>query len=395
MKAKKKKMSPDETQNGDPDTAPPLKTDKKPRRNKSAAEQRLMESCQEGEKTTCRFSIIRCDLTNAMKGFDMKRKFLQHFDSEARTQGSYRLVVGWIANYIMLRAVEYEEALHEIDKPFFDRIWSALDRAVINKKTGGVDAGNSFTSSVEEFLENSGVPIGDLPDPVPFELRSPTTRDMATVAINSIVINFQARLRAYILFRVANCASTLETTNEKMRRLATRITNLAMKGNLVLPESLETDSTIDRNALEEILRECGSVILPLIPIDPRCSIEASLRKNAHLLMPFLHFISSTFEENRTRVREVRKRYESHAKNLRRGLTIKDFRKEGLLMNGIPFSLLPSWKLQAVFVDYAETQLETMFGKSFKDMRIFEKVFSVSRLKGRKHQDWAMSGFRTN
>ena len=65
------------------------------------------------------------------------------------------------------------------------------------------------------------------------------------------------------------------------------------------------------------------------------------------------------------------------------------------MNGIPFSLLPSWKLQAVFVDYAETQLETMFGKSFKDMRIFEKVFSVSRLKGRKHQDWAMSGFRTN
>ena len=158
------------------------------------------------------------------------------------------------------------------------------------------------------------------------------------------------------------------------------------------------DSNFIRDEVESVLKEVGSVLHPLIPDNPRKSVTKSFRDNTSVLLPFLHHISTQFE----RVIDERRQLYSNPKlqhlsrPQRRKLLQPLFTEKRLLLPGKPFGLLPDWKLQPVFVDYATTQLETMFGKELGTLSNFQNnVFNLQKVKQLKKDDWYFMGFRTN
>ena len=403
------------------DEKDPPKEEKKKKRNSSHTEKELLESLTEGEAKGMRFSIIRCNLENALKGFEMKKRLLEDLDAEAVAQGLYRTAVGMIANFIIIR--DLETGKHEVNKTFFDQIWSALDHANPRdkkKKRNDTKQGkkckkssvssiapekhgrNAMTTLVEEYFAATAFDVRDLPHPLLFEMRSPTTRDMAVVALNHLIVGFEKRLLCYITYRVANLRSTHATSRKHVRTVARIISKLALKGICTIPNKMLEALSVHVNCdeLVPILEECGGAIFPLLPTDSKISRDKSFRKNVHLLLPLLSRISNSFEDSQRRANAIRDKHRNETcKSTRRRLVMKEFHQQGLILCGKPFSLLPCWSLQPVFVDYAETQLESKFGKIFKKgtiMEYFEEhVFNLEQIKKGRKKGWAMSGFRTN
>eukprot|EP00952_Eustigmatos_sp_NYUAD-ZCMA_P012782 51165-Eustigmatos_ZCMA.PRE.1 len=60
------------------------------------------------------------------------------------------------------------------------------------------------------------------------------------------------------------------------------------------------------------------------------------------------------------------------RNQRRHSLLPIWRQQGLLLPGRPFTILPDWQLQPVFVEYAPTQLAVKFGAKLGQMPVFQE-----------------------
>lgn len=376
-----------------------VKQEKRPpqRRNKSATEQAILEGLHEGESSSLRYSVIPCCLKSALTSFEQKNKFLHLFDEQARVQGVFRKVVGLYVNWTVMKALTNREEPPPINKTLFDQAWSLLDsKRVPTRRSQWTQ---DMKAHLDLFIQESGLNIKDLPMPVLYELRQPTTRDMETVSINHITVNLESRISAYILFRIANLPSARYLKMKHIRSVARRILNSIMNGVTHLDSSFKLEHTPELQLVElqDVLTGVNAMIHHLLFENGRRRSDSKLRKDAHRFLPFLFHVSSEFErvnENRRQLRdELRHRV---TKNERRKLLLPKWREEGLLLPGKPFAILPDWQLQPVFVEYATTQLASMFGTKLGQMDIFEKkVFDLSRISPLKRHNWHMIKFKTN
>lgn len=363
-------------------------------RNKSATEKRLLEDKTEEESSSLRFSIIRCCLQTALKSFPRKQEFLRIFDAQARFQGAYRKVVGLLASWSVTKAISQGDEIPEINKQLFDQSWSALDSKRDPDRTSSVK-GKRASRDLDEFIAATSFNIKDLPPPVRFEMRQQTTKEMETVAINHIVVNLEGRVRPYVLWKVANLPSAAYVKTKHLRRITGTMVRRLMNGQ---PGLANMDiEYIEPQELQDILDEVNGMIHHVLFENGRKRSDSKIRKDAHLLLPFLYHVSSEFE----RVGEERRILAQALdpaipKKKRRKHLLPKWRTQGLLLPGKAFAMLPDWKIQPVFVDYKETQLTDAFGKKMGQMPIFqEKVFDLPRLRALKKPGWSMMSFRTN
>jgi len=390
----------------------------KPRRNKSDVEREILADKQEGESSQLRYYIIPCDLKQALTGFQHKRKFRELMDTCATTQGVYRKLTGCFANFVILHHVENGKDCPQINKTFYDQCWSAIDNKVqfLKAKLGArkpskskrnkkpkepKEKSNGFTPLLNHMIESTGLELSCLPQPVQFEMRSPTTRDMAVSALNHVEINLEKRIASYVLWRLGNLPSAKYARNKSIRKLTKQVVTRVMKGQDELEENFEIeDKALEISEVNSVLQEVSGVVKPLIPASLRKSVSKSFRDNAHQLLPFLHHISTCLQRVRLRRNAI---YEEkvdqlnlQSSSMRRKILQRVFQEEGLRFPGKPFSILPDWQLQPVFVDYASTQLQTLFGSEIGSVQFFqEHVFDLHRIRHLIKPDWHFMGFRTN
>ena len=402
---------------------------KKERRNKSQVEKTLLEDKKEGESSTLRYYIIMCELRHATADFHQRRKVLHMLNVNAETQGVYRKLTGCLANFVMLFYIENGWDCPTLDKTFYDQCWSALDnkrkrlakikkeegKTQVNKKkkqkedTGGGDDNNggsdhrpkmSIADILDVMISTTGLDLMLIPEPVKFETRSPTTRDMAVSALNHIEMNLEKRIVSYVRSRLANIPSARSIKNKSIRFLSSQIVRMAMKGKTSLDPDFDLkESAFSREEVDGVLKEVGQEILPYIPDSPKKSLSKSLRVNAHRLLPFLYKISrhhETTQNKRHTIRDGHPELMKERRDVRRKTLEPLYRYSGLRQPGKPFSLLPDWQLQPVFVDFAHTQLESLFGNKMGTLEFFQNhVFNLQRVKHLLKPDWYFMGFRTN
>ena len=391
------------------------------RRRTSLGEQAIKAGAKQGDSTAIRYSIICRDLKTSLKGFSNKARFMEIFDSQARTQGVYRKVVGLLANAVVQQCTEAGELPPPINKTFFDRCWSAIDRArkknskststkkgsqhtkkgsQSNSDETDIQSTNVITPYLERFTQETGFNVCDLPAPVPFDTRQATARDMETVAVNHIVVMLEKRLHAYFCWRIANIPSAHHVKLKIVRGIARKLVSRSMKGSTELEAGFHPD--ISHDEVAAVLNEVGREIRPIIPTNPRQSVSKSFRKNAHLLLPLLRHISSEFGRVNTERRNIKTAllsqipHHTMSRSQIRSLLTPLYCAHGLLLPGKEFALLPDWQVTPAFVDYTTTELETLFGKKLGQLNIFEQeIFDLSRTRKHIQPDWHLMGFRTN
>ena len=387
--------------------------EKKPKRNKSNIEKSIQADKKDGEVSTLRYNIIINDLKTALSKCQMKKQVMNEVTTCAESQGVYRKLTGCLATYTTLQTTTRGEPCFELDKTFYDQCWSAWDNKwLFNKKKANEakedkedkkelkEKRNAISPYLDSMIEDTSFDIAVLPAPVAFEMRSPTTRDMATSALNHIEINLEARIVDYTRWKLSNLDSANNVKSKLIRILAKKVATQAMKGRIQLEVEFDMMETgLNHGEVNAVLSEVGSVFAPIVPNSSRKSISKSYRDNAHLLLPFLCYISLEFERvmnDRRELAESHPELASMSRYERRRLLYPKWQQNKLLVPGKPFAILPDWQLQAVFVDYASTQLETMFGKKTGSLQFFEEhVFDLHRIKHLRKPDWHFMGFRTN
>jgi len=365
--------------------------------------QRLKSCLEKGEPRTVRYSIVPCDLKKATESFHGKRVVRHTLSQQAEDQALYRKCTGMLANSLLLQKLSAGEDLPKINKTLYDQCWSAWDKrrrpSQVNKKTAKnheKTTSNPAVPYLDTLLEITNFDVTTLPNPVLFELRSTTTRDMETVAVNHVVENFPRRVNNYILWRLANLPVAHNLSNKVLRRVGKVVSKFALKGSSELSTQLVSEDTLP--GVTSVLQEVADVVRPLIPLNPRLSVKKSFRDNANRLLPFLASVSREFE----RVQVERRAFMQSNNDVLRSMTPVERRtvlrtewlQRGFRLCGKPFSLLPDWQVKPVFVDYADTQLKTLFGSKMGSLEFFEKhVFDLPRRLRRPN--WYFGGFRTN
>jgi hypothetical protein len=204
-----------------------------PRRKTSLVEQQIKADLAEGEKGTIRYSVVRCDLRHALRNTYRKRALHQVLYAQATDQGIYRKIVGMAGTSTILQCIRNGHEVPTLNKTFFDRLWSAIDHAVQSAKGtvfSGKEKSNALTGYVRTFLEAAKLDPAQLPSPVGFELRQPTTKEMETVALNHVTVNLERRVGQYVLWRLANLPSLTGVNNRVLRSLTRKLTSRALRG---------------------------------------------------------------------------------------------------------------------------------------------------------------------
>eukprot|EP00952_Eustigmatos_sp_NYUAD-ZCMA_P008935 36990-Eustigmatos_ZCMA.PRE.1 len=108
-------------------------------------------------------------------------------------------------------------------------------------------------------------------------------------------------------------------------------------------------------------------------------------------------VAQDFERVHNERKQLRQELRSDmTRHQQRKYLMTTWRRNGLLLPGKSFTMLPDWQLQPVFVEYAETQLIDMFGAKMGRMELFEKkVYDLRSIRQLRKAGWRMLKFKTN
>ena len=296
-----------------------------------------------------------------------------------------------------MKALTRDEEPPMINKQLFDQCWSLLDFKRDPTRVSRMSADRK--AHLDTFIQESGLNIRDLPMPVLYELRQPTTKEMETVSINHITVHLESRISAYVLWRIANLPSALYLKTRPIRNVSRRIVRKLMGGEPHLDPSFNLDETpqLSLTELQGVLTDLNGMLHHLLYENGRRRTDSQIRKDAHHFLPFLYHVASEFERVHIQRQQLRQDLgDQITKSERRRLLVPKWRAAGLILPGKPFALLPDWQLQPVFVEYAPTQLASLFGSKLGKMDVFqEKVFDLHRVSALRRKDWSMMKFKTN
>jgi hypothetical protein len=353
--------------------------------------------------------------------------------------GRWRHLVGLFSNYVAsLRGEKTPIApIPSGLQSFYNQCWASLEaardpnfeqlyREKVEKYFRSQERGNnaSIPKDPPPFLQEAydflGLGLqGALPDDIQVHLREPITRDMGKTLKMSSEDNLLPRLKAWIRYSLivdpeSDFASldsggkgrretlwekaiqnfTIEGLNARelhwinmlMEHMRGVLVNIdGERESMVTEARIKYESEVLRFQRKERKSEPKSPSLPT-----RGKIFGSLlRRRPQLFFPVLCFISNSNED---RLDEDRIRREAEENNNKP----KERKGKRVKMPGA-FSLLPQWKLQPAFMEYASTQLKSSFGETDPNVFLGRELLwdKLPNRAKRRLQRFNINNFYTN
>ena len=382
--------------------------EKKTKRNISEVEKLIKEYANNFniKSTKIRYMTIQCGL----KGACINQNDLEIIQANCISVGCRRTIISLFSNYFAFKRINQNLNPVPLMKQSYDRFWSVLD-CMSRGETMKTREWDDFNSddvfrSMTNFLLNAGIDPKELPPPVMFEVRSPTTRDMQTSAREHIKRNCYGYVKRFVLQKIDNLKC--KRGNNKYR-LVKAIQALVLKEKIRdLSDNDHLMKVINQDKwnyddIKSILYDTwellniGHLWCENIKGIDKKGLNAMLKNRPHLIMKSLKIMSDFLEDNFINAVE-----EFETKDIGGHL---DFDTDGLgdindedikirseTFKKLPkagFNLLPVWKFTPASIELAYTQLCTLFGKNrvnVKDLR--EGLFNIGKIP----QSWSMDKF---
>ncbi|CAM9688393.1 unnamed protein product, partial [Pylaiella littoralis] len=134
------------------------------------------------------------------------------FDSIAKRTGFYRRLTSLLSNYILARRIEQGLDLPEINKKFYDQVWSSLTQK-----------DDEWTLLYEEFVAVCGFRTGDFPCDVKTRTKESVTNEMATVAKTMITGMLESKLRSHVRRRLEDKSNHFLGLDRNQKERATSL----------------------------------------------------------------------------------------------------------------------------------------------------------------------------
>lgn len=326
----------------------------RPRKKRCTKVSKVERSLPEGTKRRSTLSLsLEAHLT------DTGKLRIDVLESISKRTGFYRRLTSLLANYIVARRIEQGLDLPEINKKFYDQVWSSL-----------VGKENGWSPLREEFVILCNFRTEEFPRDVKARTKESVTNEMATVAKTMITGMFESKLKSHVkrtLNEESRYFSSLEWSEKE------RETNFVVKH--VMATGFDTNQYLDihgdygriirilRSTMTKVYEESlntGKKILQVLKIKP------------HLFLKTLSYINIEAEIKASTLLTEDLQYQNRVK-----ISVS--------------SLLPVFDLQPAFVYYSDSVVKAEF-PGYDFIRFVSENFRHDKLKLRGYEVY---GFRTN
>lgn len=340
----------------------------RPKKKRCTKQSKVESTLEEGTKRRSTLSLsIKAHTSPSGK------RYLDVFDSISKRAGFYRRITSLLANYIIARKIEQGLEIPEINKKFYDQVWSSL-----NHKD------NLWTPLCQEFIYNCGFKWDEFPEDVKAKTKESITNEMATVSKTMIEEIFETKLMSYISTSLKNNSLYHQNLDDKTKR---RDLNMIFK--LILDPDFDSIRYLD------IEKDYGKIILQIRPFLFQVFSEMEISKKPikyiikakpHLFLNLLSFINIGAEIEHVRFISLCKEFSRSNKN-----NFKDYINENNLENRVKVSsLLPIFDMKPAFVYYSNSVIKVEFGGEIETFISDNFVLNKVNMK-----NYVPYGFRTN
>lgn len=362
---------------------------------------------EQGIKPTLATMSVKLGLNTALSHHPKKlcRKLNHYFDDRSRSLGCWRWYISLYAGYRYASACclhkndDNLNAIPRLTKTFFDKCWSAADHIRMGWKVRATDE----IEPMKQFIRETNFPINDLPDRMPgeYELRSPISRDMYDVSKTYIHKMFPKWVYAACRFELLCLFPSLQKEELTQISRCLFICVLCCASNLddsisrLRVASRKIAAIVDKIDAIVAVQEKHRVLLKLLLKYKYKNMQGwavALKVEPQLAFPYLACMSRTYEQ-----------YWGG---------LDDNGRYWAKCNRIPqsFSLIPIWKCEPVYVDFASTQMQLLYNKfggkgrpqldplnlDKGDLNLFDlSTIPQLRCNYKKKINWHVTGLSTN
>ena len=369
-------------------------------RNLSVVKTHLNKIAKEkGVKPTLTTMSIKVGLSTAIQHHPKKfrRKLSQYFDDRSRTLGIWRYFISLYANYRYSSCLEGSDDMPKLNKSFFDKCWSAVDKVRMGWNVKSV----AEVPHMEKFINITQFPINDLPERTKgeYELRSPICRDMYDTTKTYIRRTFPCKVYSACLFYVNQQVKgdfsiaqqksivkalyrSIISNNADVDKYTSQLANLMVELNCDNYTSLVLQICKDQRQRLSKLHN--------FKLDQKSGWGIAIKAEPQLALEFLAKCSRDYEQYWNEL-DDNGRYVATQKKIPQA-----------------FSLIPIWKCEPVYVDFALTQMHVLYNKMDEscqkkidplnldkgDLHLFD-LSNVSQMNHFKKLKWHVTGLSTN
>jgi len=340
----------------------------RPKKKRCTKQSKVESNLQEGTKRRSTVNLsIKAHTTTSGKSF------IDSFDSIAKRGGFYRRLTSLLANYIVSRRIQQILDVPEINKKFYDQVWSSL-----NHKD------NQWTPLCQEFIQVCNFRWEDFPQDVKTRTKETITNEMSIVAKTMIESSFESKLVSYVSTKLKNTSDFYQNLDDKKKR-----TDI----NMILKLTLDPD--FDSVRYLDLDKDYGKIISQLRPFFYQVFSEMEtsgkpinyiIRVKPHLFLNLLSFINIEAEIEHVKYISICQEFPNSSKS-----NFKEYLQEYKLENRVKVSsLLPIFDLKPAFVYYSNSVTKAEFGSEIEDFMSENFKLDKVNMKG-----YVPYGFRTN
>lgn len=324
----------------------------RPKKKRCTKVSKVEKSLPEGTKRRSTLSLsLEAHLT------DTGKLRIDVLESIAKRTGFYRRLTSLLSNYIVARRIEQRLDLPEINKKFYDQVWSSL--------TGKE---NEWFPLREEFIQYCNFRTEEFPGDVKTRTKESVTNEMSTVAKTMITQMFEPKLKSHVKKTLNDESQHFSGLEWKEKE---RDTNLVVRH--VMDIGFTTNQYLDiHGEYGRIIRILRSTMTKAYgeSLNTGKKLLQVLKIKPHLFLKTLSYINIEAE----------------------------IKSNELLMEDRPYrvkvsvsSLLPVFELQPAFVYYSDSVVKAEF-PGYEFTRFVSENFRCDKF---NLNGYEVYGFRTN
>jgi len=340
----------------------------RPKKKRCTKQSKIESTLQEGKK---RRSTLSLSIKSHVR--PSGKQYIELFDSISKRSGFYRRLTSLLANYIIARRIEQGIELPDINKKFYDQVWSSLTHK-----------DNQWTPLCQEFIQVCHFEWDEFPQDVKAKTKETITNEMSIVSKTMIEGMVETKLSSHVSTNLKNNSYYFKNLDEKSKR---RDLNMILK--LILDPDFDSVRYLDLD------KDYGKIIFQLRPFLYQVFSEMELSEKPmkyvvkvkpHLFLNLFSFINIEAEKEHIRFISTCKEFSKSGRK-----DFKNYIKENNLENRVKVSsLLPIFDLQPAFVYYSNSVIKAEF---HSDIETFISDNFV--LDKRNMKNYVPYGFRTN
>lgn len=324
----------------------------RPKKKRCTKESKVERSLPEGTKRRSTLSLsLEAHVT------DTGKLRIDVLESIAKRTGFYRRLTSLLSNYIVARRIEQGLNLPEINKKFYDQVWSSL-----------VGKENEWSPLREELILLCNFRTDEFPGDVKTRTKESVTNEMSTVAKTMITEMFEPKLKSHVKNTLNDESRYFSGLEWKEKE---RDTNLVVRHVM--------DTGFNTNQYLDIHGDYGRIIRILRSTMTKAYEESNtsgkklsqvLKIKPHLFLGILSHINIEAEVKANQ-------YLAEDRQYHRKVSVS--------------SLLPVFDLQPAFVYYSDSVVKAEF-PGYDFIRFVSENFRHDKLKLKGYEVY---GFRTN